>query len=123
MLWASQIRRAGQWDTSSAAADASDARAKAGIALGPLDGTIVSIKDLFDVVGEVTRTCSKILAEEGKLAEHDAPIVQRLRKAGAVIIARTNMTEFAYSGVSCCASLRRSSARLPADAISAAGQL
>src|SRR5215475_781995 len=38
-----------------AAADAADARARAGISLGPLDGVIVSIKDLFDVAGEVTR--------------------------------------------------------------------
>ncbi len=69
------------WNTSSAAADASDARAKAGISLGPLDGTIVSIKDLFDIVGEVTRSCSKILDEEGKLAEDDAPIVQRFAQS------------------------------------------
>src|SRR6476661_2928207 len=41
-----------------AAADAADARAKAGVSLGPLDGTIVSIKDLFDVAGEVTRAGS-----------------------------------------------------------------
>ena len=44
-----------------AAAEAADARAKAGISLGPLDGTIVSIKDLFDVAGEVTRAGSKAL--------------------------------------------------------------
>ncbi|TGR94695.1 amidase, partial [Mesorhizobium sp. M2E.F.Ca.ET.209.01.1.1] len=37
-----------------AAADASDARKRAGVTLGPLDGTIVSIKDLFDVAGEAT---------------------------------------------------------------------
>src|ERR1043166_3021842 len=72
-----------------AAADAADARAKVGSVLGPLDGAIVSIKDLFDVAGEVTRAGSKILAEEGKPAARDAPIVQRLRAAGAVIIAKT----------------------------------
>src|SRR4051795_2340940 len=77
--------------TARAAADAADARAKAGISLGPLDGAIVSIKDLFDVAGEVTRAGSKILADEGKLATRDAPIVQRLRAAGSVIIAKTNM--------------------------------
>ena len=82
-----------------AAAGAADARAKSGISLGPLDGAIVSIKDLFDVAGEVTRAGSKILADEGKPAERDAPIVQRLPAAGAVIVAKTNMTEFAYSGV------------------------
>jgi len=86
-------------DAARAAADAADARAKAGISLGPLDGTIVSIKDLFDVAGEVTRAGSKLLAEEGKPAERDAPVVRRLRAAGAVIVAKTNMTEFAYSGI------------------------
>ena len=45
------------------AADAADARAKAGQAWGPLDGAIVAIKDLFDVAGEVTRAGSRVLAE------------------------------------------------------------
>ena len=82
-----------------AAADAADARAKAGISLGPLDGAIVSIKDLFDVAGEVTRAGSKVLAEEAKPAASDAPVVRALRAGGAVIVAKTNMTEFAFSGV------------------------
>ena len=82
-----------------AAAEAADARAKAGISLGPLDGAIVSIKDLFDVAGEVTRAGSKVLAEEGQPAAEDAVIVRRLRAAGCVIVAKTNMTEFAFSGV------------------------
>jgi aspartyl-tRNA(Asn)/glutamyl-tRNA(Gln) amidotransferase subunit A len=82
-----------------AAAEAADARARAGITLGPLDGAIVTIKDLFDVAGEVTRAGSKVLAEEGKPAEADAPVVRALRAGGAVIVAKTNMTEFAFSGV------------------------
>jgi aspartyl-tRNA(Asn)/glutamyl-tRNA(Gln) amidotransferase subunit A len=82
-----------------AAADAADARALAGISLGPLDGVIVSIKDLFDVSGEPTRAGSKILAEEAPPAAADAAIVRRLRAAGAVIVAKTNMTEFAFSGI------------------------
>src|SRR4051812_18236610 len=82
-----------------AASDAADARNRAGISLSPLDGAIVSIKDLFDVAGEVTRAGSKVLLEEGKLAEADAPAIARLRAAGAVIVAKTNMTEFAFSGV------------------------
>ena len=82
-----------------AAADAADARARAGISLGALDGAVVSIKDLFDVAGEVTRAGSKLIAEEGKVAAVDAPIVRRLRRAGAVIVAKTNMTEFAFSGI------------------------
>jgi aspartyl-tRNA(Asn)/glutamyl-tRNA(Gln) amidotransferase subunit A len=82
-----------------AAAEASDARARNGISLGPLDGAIVSIKDLFDVAGEVTRAGSKLIAAEAKPAERDAPIVRRLRQAGAAIVAKTNMTEFAFSGI------------------------
>jgi aspartyl-tRNA(Asn)/glutamyl-tRNA(Gln) amidotransferase subunit A len=66
--------------------------------LGPLDGVIVSIKDLFDVAGEPTRAGSRIFAN-GPAASADAPVVARLRKAGAVIVAKTNMTEFAFSGV------------------------
>jgi len=82
-----------------AAADAADARAARGAPLGPLDGVIVSIKDLFDVAGEPTRAGSKILAEEAAPAIADAPVVRRLRTAGAVIVAKTNMTEFAFSGI------------------------
>ena len=80
------------------AADAADARARAGMELGPLDGRIISIKDLFDVAGEPTRAGSTFLAHAAP-AGRDAPIVHRLRAAGAVIVAKTNMTEFAFSGV------------------------
>ena len=86
-------------DAARAAADAADARARAGVSLGPLDGAIVSIKDLFDVAGEPTRAGSKILAEEAKPATADAAVVRRLRADGAVIVAKTNMTEFAFSGI------------------------
>ena len=81
------------------AADASDARAKSGTLRGPLDGAIISIKDLFDVQGEVTRAGSRVLASRSAPAAADAAIVARLRDAGAVIVAKTNMTEFAYSGI------------------------
>jgi aspartyl-tRNA(Asn)/glutamyl-tRNA(Gln) amidotransferase subunit A len=86
-------------DKARAAADAADARAARGTSLGPLDGTIINIKDLFDVAGEPTRAGSKILAEEAAPAASDAVVVQRLRGAGAVIVAKTNMTEFAFSGI------------------------
>ena len=86
-------------EAAKAAAEAADARAKAGITLGPLDGAILTIKDLYDVAGEVTRAGSKVIAEEGSPAVEDAPIVRRLRTAGAVIVAKTNMSEFAFSGV------------------------
>jgi aspartyl-tRNA(Asn)/glutamyl-tRNA(Gln) amidotransferase subunit A len=86
-------------ETARAAADAADARKARGASLGPLDGVIVSIKDLFDVAGEPTRAGSKILAEEAAPAKADTPVVQRLRAAGAVIVAKTNMTEYAFSGI------------------------
>jgi aspartyl-tRNA(Asn)/glutamyl-tRNA(Gln) amidotransferase subunit A len=85
-------------DAARAAADAADARAKSGISLGPLDGAIVTVKDLFDVAGEPTRAGSTILADAPP-AQADAPVVRRLRAAGTVIVAKTNMTEFAFSGV------------------------
>lgn len=86
-------------DAARAAADAADARARADQARGPLDGAVITIKDLFDVAGEVTRAGSAMLAKRGRLAPADAPAIQRLRDAGAVIVAKTNMTEFAFSGV------------------------
>src|SRR3984885_1262943 len=81
------------------AADAADTRAARGASLGPFDGTIVSIKDLFDVAGEPTRAGSKVLAEEAAPAKADAIVGQRRRAAGAVIVAKPNMTEFAFSGI------------------------
>lgn len=81
------------------AADAADARAKSGSTLGPLDGAILSVKDLFDIKGEVTRAGSRMLEKRSKPVAADAVIVSRLRDAGAVIVAKTNMTEFAYSGI------------------------
>src|SRR6516165_173556 len=75
------------------------ARAVRGRSLGSFDGVIVSIKDLFVVAGEPTRAGSKILADESVPAVSDAIIVRRLRQAGAVIVAKTNMTEFAFSGI------------------------
>jgi aspartyl-tRNA(Asn)/glutamyl-tRNA(Gln) amidotransferase subunit A len=84
-------------DAARMAADAADARTRFGISLGPLDGAIVTIKDLFDVAGEPTRAGSKVLAEEALPAEKDAAIVRRLRAGGAVIVAKTNMSEFAFT--------------------------
>jgi aspartyl-tRNA(Asn)/glutamyl-tRNA(Gln) amidotransferase subunit A len=86
-------------ETARIAADAADGRSGRGLSLGPLDGVIVSIKDLFDVAGEPTRAGSKILAEEAAPAVADAAVVQRLRAAGAIIVAKTSMTEFAFSGI------------------------
>lgn len=81
-----------------AAADASDARKRVGVTLGPLDGSIVSIKDLFDVAGEPT-TAGSLMLKTAAPAPRDAAIVSRLRQAGAVIIGKTNMTEFAFTAI------------------------
>jgi len=86
-------------EAAQAAAEASDARARSGMSLGPLDGAIVTVKDLFDVAGDVTRAGSKVLADEGLVAARDAAIVHRLRAAGAVIVGKTNMSEFAFTGI------------------------
>jgi aspartyl-tRNA(Asn)/glutamyl-tRNA(Gln) amidotransferase subunit A len=67
----------------------------AGLALA---GIPVSIKDLFDVAGEVTAAGSKVLAQSAP-AQADCPAVARLRAAGATLVGRTNMVEFAFSGV------------------------
>jgi aspartyl-tRNA(Asn)/glutamyl-tRNA(Gln) amidotransferase subunit A len=80
------------------AADAQDRLRRAGYVASPLAGLPVSIKDLFDVAGEVSLAASKAL-DDAPPAERDAPVVARLRRAGAVLIGRTNMTEFAFSGV------------------------
>src|SRR6516165_5167496 len=85
-------------DAARAAADAADARAQAGVSLGPLDGAILSIKDLFDVKGEPTRAGSRILADAPP-ATDDAVVVKRLRAAGGVIVAKTNMSEFAFTAI------------------------
>ncbi|MCW0234915.1 MAG: amidase [Ferrovibrio sp.] len=81
-----------------AAAEASDARTRLGQSLGPLDGRIVSVKDLFDIPGEPTTAGSK-LRRDATPAIIEALAIARLRAAGAVIIGKTNMTEFAFSGV------------------------
>lgn len=81
-----------------AAADASDALRKVGLVAGPLAGIPVSIKNLCDVAGETTLAGSKAL-DDAPPAKQDAPVVARLRAAGAVIVGSTNMSEFAFSGV------------------------
>lgn len=64
----------------------------------PLAGLPVSVKDLFDLAGQPTPAGSAVLADAPGAAA-DAPAVARLQAAGAAIIGRTNMTEFAFSGV------------------------
>ena len=81
-----------------AQARASDTLRAAGIVRSAVEGLPISIKDLFDIEGETTMAGS--VAREGEpAADANAEVVQRLIAAGAVIIGRTNMTEFAYSGL------------------------
>ena len=75
-----------------------DAMRAAGVDFGPLAGMPVAIKDLFDVAGETTRAGS-IVRQDAAPAAADAAIVRRLKGAGAILVGRTNMTEFAYSGI------------------------
>ena len=86
--------------TDAARADAAhaDRLRKAGVRRSAVDGLPVSLKDLFDVAGDITTAGSKIRSSEPK-ALHDAPAVARLRAAGAIFVGRTNMVEFAFGGV------------------------
>lgn len=79
-------------------ARAADAASRAGKALHPLAGLPVSVKDLYDVAGETTRAAS-LVRKDAAPAAADASVVARLRAAGAALVGRTNMTEFAFSGV------------------------
>jgi aspartyl-tRNA(Asn)/glutamyl-tRNA(Gln) amidotransferase subunit A len=79
-------------------AEAMDRLREVKAAPSPFAGIPISIKDLFDIKGQVTRAGSRAL-EDSAPAEADAPVVARLRRAGFIVIGRTNMTEFAYSGI------------------------
>jgi aspartyl-tRNA(Asn)/glutamyl-tRNA(Gln) amidotransferase subunit A len=81
-----------------AEADAVDAARTKGDALPRFAGIPLSIKDLFDVEGEPTRAGSRALAD-APAARADADTVALARRAGFVIVGKTNMTEFAYSGL------------------------
>lgn len=85
-------------DAALQAADAMDRLRQAHAAPSRFAGIPVSIKDLFDIRGQVTRAGSRAL-EDSAPAEQDAAAVARLRGAGFVVIGRTNMTEFAFSGL------------------------
>src|SRR6476619_1288791 len=80
------------------AAEAMDRLRRAKAVPSRFAGIPVSIKDLFDIKGQVTRAGSRAL-DDSAPAQADATAVARLRRAGFVVIGRTNMTEFAYSGI------------------------
>jgi len=85
-------------DSARSTADAMDTLRRAGAPPSPFAGIPITIKDLFDIAGEVTTAGSRVLASNPP-ADEDAPAVARIRAAGFVIVGRTNMTEFAYSGL------------------------
>jgi len=64
----------------------------------PLSGALISVKDLFDVAGYVTRAGTRFMIHD-EPAKHDAAAIHRLVEAGGVLIGHTNMTELAYSGL------------------------
>jgi aspartyl-tRNA(Asn)/glutamyl-tRNA(Gln) amidotransferase subunit A len=80
------------------AAKAIDRLREVKAAPSPFAGIPISIKDLFDIKGQVTRAGSRAL-DDSAPAERDAVVVSRLRQAGFILIGRTNMTEFAFSGI------------------------
>ena len=81
-----------------AAAGATDAARLEGRQQPQLAGLPVSVKDLFDIQGETTLAGSVVLRNRPP-ARSDAAVVARLRASGAALIGKTNMTEFAFSGV------------------------
>jgi aspartyl-tRNA(Asn)/glutamyl-tRNA(Gln) amidotransferase subunit A len=79
------------------AARAAEREISAGRYLGPLHGIPISVKDLVDVAGTKTTAGSRVPAET---ATDDAPVVKRLRGAGAIVIGKTNLHEFAFGTTS-----------------------
>jgi len=69
----------------------------AGTDRGPLHGVPIAIKDLVDVAGVPTTYASR--AGSPKMPVEDAPLIARLRRAGAVILGKTNLLEYAYGAV------------------------
>ena len=85
-------------DEAHAQAAQADREIASGQHRGPLHGIPISLKDLIDVAGVPTTAASRV--REGHRAATDAPVVTRLRHAGAVIIGKTNLHEFALGTTS-----------------------
>ena len=81
-------------DDARAAAREADAEIAAGRYRGPLHGIPISLKDLIDVKGVATTAASRV--RQHHVADADAPIVTRLREAGAIVVGKTNLHEFAF---------------------------
>lgn len=78
-----------------AIADALDAERKSGVVRGPLHGIPIALKDNIDTHDRMTTTAGS-LALEGSIPAQDSFVAARLREAGAVLIAKANMSEWAY---------------------------
>ena len=85
-------------DEALATARHADREIAAGRRLSPVHGLPISLKDLIDMKGVPTTAASKL--RDGRIAGQDAPVVARLRAAGAVLIGKTNLHEFAF-GTTC----------------------
>jgi aspartyl-tRNA(Asn)/glutamyl-tRNA(Gln) amidotransferase subunit A len=114
-------------ESARARADEVDRGRAAGQTLPAFAGIPLAIKDLFDIAGEVTRAGSRVLASRPP-AVRDAPVIARLRAAGFIFIGRTNMTEFAYSGLGLnphygtpLSSFDRATRRIPGGSTSGGG--
>lgn len=83
-------------DQARESADAADAMLRAGSSLGPLHGLPVGIKDNIDTAGIRTTSGSGMLREN--VPGLDATVVDRLKRAGAIVIGKTNLHEFAWGG-------------------------
>ncbi len=79
-------------------AQAADRLRISGASLGALHGLPITLKDNIDVIGQTTMSGALVCGDEPAAAQ-DAPVVKRLRQAGAVLVGKTNMSEFAFSGV------------------------
>jgi aspartyl-tRNA(Asn)/glutamyl-tRNA(Gln) amidotransferase subunit A len=82
-------------ESAMAAARAAEAQLAGGIDLGPLHGVPVSIKDIINVLGTRTTAASRVLLDAPLDAE-DATVVRRLRAAGAIVVGKVNLHEFAF---------------------------
>ena len=90
-------------DSALAEARAAEIEISRGKWRGPLHGIPIAIKDLIDTAG--TRTTAASALFEHRIPAEDAEVVRRLRLAGAVIVGKNNLHEFAYGGSSLVASL------------------
>jgi mandelamide amidase len=81
-------------DAAIKAAAASDTRRRNGKLIGPLDGVLLIVKDNIHVAGMPNTAGTPAL--KGFIPKHDAPVIERLKRAGAIILGKTNMHELAF---------------------------